>query len=62
MGFFYLDIWYPKEHVSSGMALITSFSNQNILLTGLYNSNMILGLSMMNRKSGLRSTHQEIQL
>ena len=34
-GLFYLDIWYPKEHVSSGMALITFFSNQNSLLTGL---------------------------
>ena len=35
-GLFYLDIWYPKEHVSSGMALITFFSNQNLLLTELY--------------------------
>ena len=34
-GLFDLDIWYPKEHVSSGMALITFFSNQNLLLTGL---------------------------
>ena len=32
---FYLDIWYPKEHVSSGMALIKKNSNQNLLLTGL---------------------------
>ena len=34
--FFHLDIWYPKEHVSSGMALIKKNSNQNLLLIGLY--------------------------
>ena len=40
MGFFYLDIWYPKEQVSSGMALITYFSNQNLLLTGLFGADI----------------------
>ena len=34
-GLFNLDIWYPKEHVSSEMAFITFFSNQNLLFTGL---------------------------
>ena len=34
-GLFPLDIWYPKEHVSSEMAFITFFSNQNLLFTGL---------------------------
>ena len=29
-GLFYLDIWYPKEHISRGMALITFVSNLSV--------------------------------
>ena len=29
-GLFYLDILYPKEHISIGMGLITFFSNLSV--------------------------------